>query len=168
MRATGTFRGQPYDIALSPIGGGKYLSVPAAYAFMAMQKAAAEAGITFKVNTAWRSFEHQTRLWDAYQAAIARGEKPSVVGRPGTSYHEIGEAVDIDTAGQGRSSAVYQWIKANGERFGFRDTVSSEPWHWQWIPGLQTFVAEDNGEAEATNIGVAVGGAALLLWLIFG
>ena len=40
-------------------------------------------------------------------------------------------ALDLDTA----SAGVYAWLNANGARFGFKRTVPSEAWHWEWWGG---------------------------------
>lgn len=50
---------------------------------------------------------------------------------PGTSMHEIGEAVDFTSDGRtvARGSAAFAWLTANAGRFGFHN-LPSEPWHW--------------------------------------
>jgi len=27
---------------------------------------------------------------------------------------------------------VLRWLERNARRFGFRRTVPTEPWHWEW------------------------------------
>ncbi|HXH04873.1 MAG TPA: M15 family metallopeptidase [Candidatus Nitrosotenuis sp.] len=51
---------------------------------------------------------------------------------PGESEHEQGLAVDLSSNGvliRSRSSAAFQWLKANAARFGLKN-LPSEPWHW--------------------------------------
>ncbi len=51
--------------------------------------------------------------------------------RPGTSNHQSGHALDLNTSAPG----VLSWLNANGARFGFSRTVPSEAWHWEWWGG---------------------------------
>jgi D-alanyl-D-alanine carboxypeptidase len=46
----------------------------------------------------------------------------------GTSNHGRGQALDINTGPT--STKTYKWMAANAAKFGFRRTVSDEPWHW--------------------------------------
>jgi hypothetical protein len=32
------------------------------------------------------------------------------------------------------SSATYRWMAAHAAEFGFKRTVPSEPWHWEFRP----------------------------------
>jgi LAS superfamily LD-carboxypeptidase LdcB len=140
MHATGYRRGEAFEIELEPIDdkGERYLAAPAAAAFRAMAEVAKLDGVTLKVNTAFRTHQHQTRLWVAYQAAVQRNKRmpadmqikpPPPVARPGYSNHQAGTAVDIETE-QG-TNAAYKWLETNAGRFGFKRTVASEPWHWE-------------------------------------
>ena len=52
----------------------------------------------------------------------------SAAAYPGYSNHQNGIALDIDVV----SDASYNWMYANGTRFGFKDTVAGEPWHWEY------------------------------------
>ncbi len=52
--------------------------------------------------------------------------------RPGASMHEQGKAIDITYNGRvigTRSSAAFQWLKNNADRYGLCN-LPSEPWHW--------------------------------------
>lgn len=152
------------DIQLVPIRTGPngpthLLEREAAGAFSDMDAAAKAAGITLKVNSSFRSIEKQMQLYQQYVVDLAAHQantalkKPSIVGMPGNSYHEVGKAVDIDTAGQGRASAVYKWLDAHAGDFGFKNTVASEPWHWQYIgvsaakKAMAALFNDDDGDA---------------------
>lgn len=54
-----------------------------------------------------------------------RGTAPRPRGRPGTSPHGWGMAVDLDLNAQAQS-----WMRANAGRFGFVEDTPREPWHW--------------------------------------
>ncbi|CAF4508104.1 unnamed protein product [Rotaria socialis] len=60
--------------------------------------------------------------------------------RPGTSNHGRGVALDLNTNCGSQNdaepncggSSVYQWLKNNGHQYGFKRTVQSEQWHWEF------------------------------------
>ncbi len=101
-------------------GYGMRPDVAAAYDRLAA--AAAAAGVTVVINSAFRS--------DAEQAALfAANPDPRWVARPGTSLHRCGTELDL-----GPSSA-YGWLAANAGRFGFVKRYSWEPWHFGFTGG---------------------------------
>jgi hypothetical protein len=86
-------------------------------AFDLMAKAAAQAGITLIVNSAFRS--------DAEQAALfAAHPDPTWVAPPGHSLHRCGTELDLGP------EVAYGWLAANAGRFGFVQRYSWEPWHF--------------------------------------
>ncbi|WP_233265675.1 M15 family metallopeptidase [Leifsonia sp. AG29] len=122
-----------------------------AAALVAMFRAGkAEAGLDFSVQSAYRSFESQKRVYDADVAQHGQAYADGDTARPGHSEHQTGFAVDISavpaacsldacfgTTPQGR------WLAANAWRFGFllrypADKVAVtgftyEPWHFRYI-----------------------------------
>lgn len=138
MMADGYSKGKKFILDLSDIGGGMYLATYAAVAFLAMQDAATKDDLPLKINTAFRSMEHQTRLFKQYVkdlAAYTRGErdkKPAPVAKPGFSTHQSGISVDINRAhDQGKTD---RWLAKNAAKFGFVNDVKSELWHWSYLP----------------------------------
>jgi peptidoglycan hydrolase-like protein with peptidoglycan-binding domain len=123
---TGYRNGRAFALELVSIGNGEALSRPAAEAFLDMKAAAARDGVHLNVVSSFRSNEEQRALYRAYQ----RGQG-NLAAPPGYSNHQGGIAVDITTGGS-RQSASYRWLAANGARFGFVNTVPSEPWHWEY------------------------------------
>lgn len=92
-----------------------------------MAAAAAQAGIRLSLTSGYRSREHQQRLWDeALQKYGSASAARKWVAPPGTSNHQGGTALDIDVSG-----GVYDWLRANGPKFGFHQPMSWEPWHWE-------------------------------------
>jgi D-alanyl-D-alanine carboxypeptidase len=91
--------------------------------------AAADDAIEFRVNSGWRSEEHQERL---LQQAIAdygsREEAARWVATPETSPHVSGDAVDIC----GDGSAV--WLSSHGAAYGLCQIYDNEPWHFELRP----------------------------------
>jgi len=104
---------------------GHQLRKDAAAAFMRMQSAAQAAGVTLVVNTAFRDMAFQERLYALYQAGTG-----NLAAKPGTSNHQGGVAVDVETAGG--TNPAFVWLNNNAFRFGFKRTVASEPWHWEF------------------------------------
>ncbi len=109
------------DSALTSIGGGEKLAHTAARAFLEMQRAAVAAGVRFSVNDSYRS----------YDAQVAMAKEKGLYGRgglaavPGTSNHGKGLSVDLELNGQAQS-----WMRTNAAKFGFKNDVAGEPWHW--------------------------------------
>lgn len=121
--------GKPIDVRLVQVDdAGHLLAEAPAQAFTAMRSAAAAEGVSLVVESAFRTMEQQTLLWTAYK----NGERTEVVGTPGYSNHQSGEAVDLVT--DRGTNVAYQWLRANASHFNFRDTVASEPWHWEHRP----------------------------------
>jgi hypothetical protein len=96
-------------------------------AFLRMRAAAMADGISIKLNSAFRTMGKQRALYKRYIQG-----KGALASYPGTSPHQMGRAVDIQTAGG--TLPIYFWLKKNGERFGFYRTVPSEPWHYHYYP----------------------------------
>ena len=70
-----------------------------------------------------RTYEHQQCLFNNPPSGLP-------VGRPGTSNHGWGKAVDITTGSAGQI-----WFKENCERFGWQWYGSSDPPHFSYKGG---------------------------------
>jgi Transglycosylase SLT domain/D-alanyl-D-alanine carboxypeptidase/Putative Flp pilus-assembly TadE/G-like len=93
-----------------------------AAAFDRMAAAAARAGVSLVVNSAFRS--------DAEQAALfAAHPDPQWVAPPGHSLHRCATELDLGPSG------AYGWLAANAVRFGFLQRYSWEPWHYGFARG---------------------------------
>jgi hypothetical protein len=102
-------------------GHGMRPDVAAAFDRMAAA-AAAGAGISLVVNSAFRS--------DAEQAALfAAHPDPRWVAPPGHSLHRCATELDL-----GPESA-YGWLAAHAARFGFVQRYSWEAWHYGYTAG---------------------------------
>ena len=101
---------------------GKGMRPDVAAAFDAMSAAAAAAGVTLAINSAFRS--------DAEQAALfAANPDPTWVAPPGQSLHRCATELDLGP------DAAYSWLAANAGRFGFTQRYSWEPWHYGFVAG---------------------------------
>ncbi|WP_232293818.1 M15 family metallopeptidase [Stigmatella aurantiaca] len=109
------------------VPGGERLRSDAALAFQKMHAEAHQQGVWLWVVSGHRSRAEQRYLYRLYR----KGLGPRAA-RPGRSNHQRGTAVDVSVGDV--SSAAYGWLSANACRFGFRRTVRSEPWHWEYRP----------------------------------
>lgn len=87
---------------------------------------AAQSGITFYVDSGWRSPEYQERLLDEAVARYGSREAAARwVATPKTSAHVSGDAVDI-----GRANAT-AWLSQQGAAYGLCQIYGNEPWHYE-------------------------------------
>jgi hypothetical protein len=125
----GYVNGVPTKLDLVKIdAAGHQLRKDAAAAYMRMRGAAAASSppVTLVVNTAFRDMAFQERLYALYQAGTG-----NLAAKPGFSNHQGGIAVDIETANG--TNPAFVWLNNNAFRFGFKRTVASEPWHWEFF-----------------------------------
>lgn len=110
----------------------------------------AEAGLDFSVQSAYRSFQSQTRVYDDDVAHHGQAYADTDTARPGHSEHQTGLAVDISAVPAKcsldacfGSTPQGAWLSANSWRFGFilryaQTTVPTtgftyEPWHFRFV-----------------------------------
>ncbi len=109
------------------IPGGEVLRRDAAKAFLRMHAAARADGLRLWANSGYRTAREQRLLYERYR----KGLGPRAA-RPGQSNHQRGTAVDLFVGDE--ESPLYRWLAAHACRHGFRRTVPSEPWHWEYRP----------------------------------
>ncbi len=106
-----------------------------------LQRIAARIGRRLKIREGTRTHAQQQAFWDAF---VARGYRPPLVARPGTSNHEdhdgdgYGEAADVGVLRAGESSAALgvNLLEWNGARAackaeGVCAPVPGETWHME-------------------------------------
>jgi hypothetical protein len=122
--ALGQKDGRQVVLAVVPLDpeGKTRVEVRTALAFFRMADAASRAGITLKVSSGFRSHAEQVEMYRQY----VRGRGP-LAAKPGSSNHQSGHALDIDTV----DLRVRNWLRHNAFRYGFHRTVPSERWHWE-------------------------------------
>lgn len=119
-----------------------------------MFDACREAGLAPVVYSGYRSFETQETLYrnkteeyqtQGYDLTEAETLAAQWVARPGTSEHQLGLAVDIDSEDTELCSneAVWAWMTEHCAEYGFilrypEDKmditgVQSEPWHFRYV-----------------------------------
>jgi len=81
-------------------------------------------GIPVSPHGGTRTKEEQQAQLDQWEKGGRKGRKPAT---PGTSKHESGDAVDIPEAGRTKENI------AKLEAAGFKQTLPTEPWHYEWV-----------------------------------
>lgn len=97
----------------------------------ALQRAATDAradGVTFLVNSGWRSAALQEHL--LREAIAERGEEEARrwVATAETSAHVSGDAVDLGPL------PTLDWVVQRGWRYGLCQTYANESWHYELRP----------------------------------
>lgn len=141
MLVQGYRRGKPFSLEVFQVDEEGHTLTPAAgKAFSEMRQAAKASGLLLKINTAFRDNDYQVRLYNKYTARKklweSKGKKgypPTPAAAPGYSMHQQGLAVDISLIDR----EVLHWLEEHADEFSFYRTVSSEPWHWEYIEKVQ-------------------------------
>lgn len=95
-----------------------------AQAWMDLKAAAASDGVTLKLNSGFRTMDEQESLRQRFLS----GNGP-VAAVPGYSNHQHGQALDIDMV----DPAAKSWMFERGPTMGWKNTVPSESWHWEYF-----------------------------------
>lgn len=126
---------------------GMYMHRDAFAAFKKMHNAASSDGIPLTIVSAFRSFNHQRRIWEnkwngkqILDGSIFATEIPDPADRareilrysamPGTSRHHWGTDIDLNSVEdsyfeQGAGKDVYSWLVQNASSFGFCQPYTS-------------------------------------------
>ncbi len=126
--ATGYVNGKAFPITIVDADG-MPAEISSANAYAVMQRAAAANGVYLRVVSGFRTYAEQQYVYSCYVNCNCNGCNLALA--PGYSNHQSGHAFDLNTSDPG----VYNWLANNGGAFGFRRTVPSEPWHWEWWGG---------------------------------
>jgi LAS superfamily LD-carboxypeptidase LdcB len=102
----------------------------------ALQRAAtdaADAGVTFLVNSGWRSPALQDRmLQDAVSHYGSEAEAARWVASSTTSAHVSGDAVDLGPL------PTLDWLAQHGADYGLCQIYANESWHYELWPDAVT------------------------------
>lgn len=98
----------------------------------ALQRAASDAegdGVTFRVNSGWRTPALQERmLQDAIVQYGSEAEARRWVATAETSEHVTGDAVDLGPL------PALDWLAQRGWRYGLCQIYANETWHYELRP----------------------------------
>jgi D-alanyl-D-alanine carboxypeptidase len=115
-----------------------------------LTEAAAAAGAAIGVQSAYRSYEKQQRVFDDWVAIFGYRRALEVSARPGHSEHQLGLAIDFRSdpggspfEGDWGTTAAGRWMKTHAWEHGFvlsypkgRMGVTCydyEPWHYRYV-----------------------------------
>ena len=139
------------------------LNLVALIGFKLMQHEALKEGYEFYIDSSYRTYEYQERLFN--QNVIDNGleHAKSYVAIPGTSEHQTGLAIDIviskgkelqETFDDESPEAI--WLFNNAHRFGYilrypigKQEItgySYEPWHFRFVGTELATLLHENGE----------------------
>jgi D-alanyl-D-alanine carboxypeptidase len=109
----------------------------------ALLEAAASAGHALAINSAYRSYEEQARVFRTTK-------QPGRAARPGHSEHQLGTAVDLRL----QTPAAVDWLAAHAADFGFTRSYPPgkqkltgyrpEPWHVRFVGPLAEQLRRDD------------------------
>ncbi len=125
---TGYTSGTPFPITVVTVDG-KKVEKDTANAYYVMAQAADKAGITLKISSGFRTNAEQQYFYNCY--INCNCNNCNLAAKPGYSNHQSGHALDLNTSSPG----VLTWLNNNGATYGFKRTVPSEAWHWEWWSG---------------------------------
>lgn len=119
----------------------------------AMLAAANEDGVNLLVISCFRTLTKQTNLYNAevqkwlnqgYSEADAKAKAGTIVAVPGTSDHNLGLAVDLNSVEQSfENTRQFTWLQEHAEEYGFvmrypkhKQDITKiiyEPWHYRYV-----------------------------------
>lgn len=113
-------------------------------AFDQMKKAAAEAGLSLKIASGYRSYALQSRIYGNYTARDGQENADRYSARPGHSEHQSGLAIDVNVCEDWfADSPEGIWLAEHCAEYGFiirypKDKEAEtgymyEPWHIRYL-----------------------------------
>ena len=126
------------------------LNIEAYKAFKQMQAAALKEGYEIFVDSSYRTYEYQERVFNNVAAEKGLEHAQKFVAAPGGSEHQTGLAVDIIfrrnnemIEEQKENDPEIQWLFANAHHYGFilrypqgKEEITGfnfEPWHFRYV-----------------------------------
>ena len=122
-RVTAYINGRAQQITVVPVGNGEYMRADAAKNYKTMLAAAQRAGISLSSTSGFRTMAEQQALYARYGSPRA--------ATPGHSNHQNGISMDIGGVNS-YGTAAYNWLKNNASKYGFKNDVAGEYWHWTY------------------------------------
>ena len=101
--------------------GNFYLEEETATAYEYMCLNLIDEGLNISINSAYRSYEEQKKLYDDYLKLYGKSYVNKYVAVPGYSEHQTGLALDLESLDCDifKNSKEYRWIKNNAYKYGF-------------------------------------------------
>lgn len=113
-------------------------------AFLIMQKDAASSGLKIWIQSGYRSYEYQERLYNNYVKKDGIKKADTYSSRPGHSEHQTGLSFDLNTIDDNFANTEEgKWINDNAYKYGFivrfpkyKEKYTGykyEPWHLRYV-----------------------------------
>lgn len=116
-------------------------------AYQKMSQQAQQEGLSFHMNSAYRSYQSQQQVYQEYQQKFGQSYADKYASRPGYSEHQTGLAIDITTRRVRFNSfdetEEYKWLQAHAHEYGFilrfpkgLEKITGyhyEPWHYRYV-----------------------------------
>ena len=125
--------------------GNFYLEEDTATAYEYMCLNLIDEGLNISINSAYRSYEEQEKLYDDYLKLYGKNYVNKYVAVPGYSEHQTGFALDLESLDCDifKNSKEYRWIKNNAYKYGFilryqegKENITgynAEEWHIRYV-----------------------------------
>lgn len=115
-------------------------------AFLKMYNDAKDLGYGFKINSPYRSYQTQVKIYNRYVATDGVEQADTYSARPGYSEHQTGYAFDIRdfpyTNEDYSKTRSFTWVSENSYKYGFiirfpkdKEEITGyqyEPWHYRY------------------------------------
>lgn len=116
-------------------------------AFVNMYEAALKNNIKLIINSSYRTYDEQEKLYNDYLSKYSEKYADSYAARPGHSEHQTGLAIDIITPGSSEENFdktdAYKWLQDNSYKYGFilrypkdKNEITGynyESWHYRYV-----------------------------------
>lgn len=125
--------------------GNFYLEEETATAYEYMCLNLIDEGLNISINSAYRSYEEQEKLYNDYLKLYGKSYVNKYVAVPGYSEHQTGLALDLESLDCDifKNSKEYRWIKNNAYKYGFilryqegKENITgynAEEWHIRYV-----------------------------------
>lgn len=148
------------DISIRYSYDGNQITSETNDAYISMWNAANSAGLTLIVNSSYRDYTSQERVYNNLKASSGQREADKVAARPGHSEHQTGLAIDVFEIGNQstatfQESPAYTWLCENAHLYGFIERYpenkeyltgySFESWHWRYVGEEAAKIIHDEG-----------------------
>ena len=128
-------------------------------AFLKMYNDAKEQGYAFKINSAYRSYEKQIKIYQGWVNKDGVKQADTYSARAGFSEHQTGYAFDVRdypfTNDDYSKTKSFTWVSENAYKYGFiirfpkdKEYITGyqyEPWHYRYC-GIEcaTYIHDNN------------------------
>lgn len=127
--------------------GSEFIRAVAYNDYIAMFKAAADAGQGFRVTSGYRSYSSQVNTFNHWVSISGMDGADTYSARPGYSEHQTGLVIDVAAGGCVLdcfgTTSQYKWLQENAAKYGFiqryyvgKESItgySAEEWHYRYV-----------------------------------